>query len=187
MSSTGQSFINVSQIFCTKKHLLPIFLFSVVMEAHLLKNEAAIYLNIFLHAVNSIACLIDIFITARPWKIFHFVYPICFGLYYTAFSLIYWGAGGVGVCYTTDIGHPTAIVKKGGFWCDPFIYPILDWQSNPAIAAGVLAGGCIVLPIFHAFWMGLAKIRQMIYSCTCGRGMTDYEERYINPPATTSL
>ena len=157
------------------------------MEAHLLKNEAAVYLNIFLHAVNSIACLIDIFITARPWKFFHFVYPICFGLYYTAFSLIYWGAGGVGVCYTTDLGHPTATEKRGEFWCDPFIYPILDWQSNPAIAAGVLAGGCIVLPIFHAFWMGLAKIRQMIFSCTCGRGMTDYEERYINPQATTSL
>ena len=164
---------------------LTICLIADVMEAHLLKNEAAEYLNFFLHAVNSIACLIDIFINARPWKMFHFVYAMCFGLYYAAFSLIYWGAGGVGVCYKTTVGHPTATVKQNGMFCDPFIYPILDWENNAAISAGVIIGGCFVLPIFHAFWMGLAKIRQLIYSCTCGK--TDYEERYITNHRTTTL
>ena len=144
--------------------------FSVVVEAHLLKNEAAIYLNIFLHAVNSITCLIDIWISGRPWKPFHFVYPILFGFYYAGFSLIYWGAGGVGICYTTQVGHPTATVAKApNFWCDPFIYPILDWENEPLMAVGIIAGGCLFIPVLHFFWLGLAWIRQKIYAKIFGR------------------
>ena len=53
------------------------------MEAHLLENETEVILNVFLHASNTVACLIDIFISARPWKVGHFVYAITFGFYYT--------------------------------------------------------------------------------------------------------
>ena len=91
--------------FISKKSLLII----VVVEAHLLKNTAAVVLNFFLHGVNSITCLIDIWISGRPWKPFHFVYSIYFGLWYAAFSLIYWGAGGTGICYKEREGHPTGI------------------------------------------------------------------------------
>ena len=143
------------------------------MEAQLLKNEAAIYLNIFLYGVNSLTCLIDIFITARPWKPFHFIYGILFGFYYAAFSLIYWGAGGVGVCYSTKEGHPTATVQRGNSFCDAFIYPILDWQNSPGISVGVILGGCLVLPLIHFFWMGLAWIRQKIASKILGEDSTD--------------
>ena len=153
-------------------------LISVVVEAHLLKNETAEYLNIFLHGVNSFTCLIDIFISARPWKLLHFLYPICFGTYYAAFSLIYWGAGGLGVCYKyrTD----TATVHSNNMWCDPFIYPILDWQNNPGLAAGVIVGGCLVMPLIHLFWMGLAWIRQTIYEKCLGNSSHEKHHLPIN-------
>ena len=146
-------------------------LYADVVESHLLKNEIAVILNVFLHGVNSITCLIDIFISARPWKVFHFVYPIIFGFYYAGFSLIFWGGGGVGVCYntkTTPENHPTATVHfpDSNEWCDPFIYPILDWQNNPLIAIGVILGGCLVIPLIHFFWMGLIWIREYIASKT---------------------
>ena len=89
------------------------------MESHLLKNQAAVYLNIFLHAGNSLACLIDIFASARPWKAFHFLYAVIFGFVYAAFSLIYWGAGGVGICYPSRT--ETATVHKGDSFIHSFI------------------------------------------------------------------
>ena len=42
----------------------------------------------------------------RPIRLEHFYMPIIFGLYYTAFSLIYWTAGGVGVCMPKCLDLP---------------------------------------------------------------------------------
>lgn len=55
-------------------------------------------LNVFLHGLNTVSCLIDIMVTARPIYIHHSYLPIIFGVYYTLFSLVYWAAGGVGIC-----------------------------------------------------------------------------------------
>ena len=132
----------------------------------MLKNTAAVVLNVFLHAVNTAVCLIDIWISGRPWKSFHFIYAIFFGLYYAAFSLIYWGAGGTGICYVEREGHLTPanqLVAQNGQWCDPFIYPILDWANHPGIAVGMLFGGCIVFPLLHFFWLGISRLREWIF------------------------
>ena len=145
------------------------------MESHLLENETEKILNIFLHASNSVACLIDIFISARPWKAFHFVYAMTFGFYYASFSLIYWGGGGVGICYASrdDCPYDTCTVPKGEEWCDPFIYPILDWQNNALIAIGVFLGVTLLVPFLHFVWMGLAWIRHYIYLKTVSKNPTD--------------
>ena len=143
------------------------------MEDHLLENETAIILNVFVHGINSITCLIDIFISARPWRLFNFTYAIVFGAYYASFSLIYWGAGGVGLCYDTnvDLRIPlSATVHKNNQWCNPFIYPIiLDWQNLALIAIGVILAACLAIPLIHLFWMGLVRIRQYIYSKTMSK------------------
>ena len=138
-----------------------------VMEDHLLENETAIILNVFVHGINSITCLIDIFISARPWRLFNFAYAIVFGAYYAILSLIYWGAGGVGICYDTieDLRIPlSAAVHKNNQWCNPFIYPIiLDQQNLGLIAVGVIFGA-FAIPLIHLFWMGLVLIRRYIHS-----------------------
>ena len=148
----------------------------------MLKNTAAVVLNVFLHAVNTIVCLIDIWISGRPWKSFHFIYAIFFGLYYAAFSLIYWGAGGTGICYVEREGHLTPanqLVEQNGQWCDPFIYPILDWANHPGIAVGMLFGGCIVFPLLHFFWLGISRLREWIFYRIYDRRKVEPEDHHI--------
>ena len=41
---------------------------------------------------------------SRPWRLLHFYFPILFGLYYTFFSVIYWAAGGTGICKVVEPG-----------------------------------------------------------------------------------
>ena len=54
-----------------------------------------------------------------------------FGFYCASFSIIFWGGGGVGICNASKEECPYygqyCTVQKGKHWCDPFIYPILDW------------------------------------------------------------
>ena len=66
-------------------------------------------------------------------------------------------------CYYEAEDRITCTVQKGDQWCDPFIYPILDWQDNALMAIGVVLGGCFVVPIIHFIWMGLAELRHYIY------------------------
>jgi hypothetical protein len=54
-------------------------------------------------------------------------------------------------------------VLSGVETCDKFIYPILDWEGNPGLAIGMIFGGCLVLPVIHSFWLGLAKVRGKIF------------------------
>lgn len=146
-----------------------------VLENHLMKNTAAVVLNVFLHGVNSLACLVDIFVSARPWRPLHFGYAIGFGIYYTLFSVIYWASGGTGICRPLDPNVALELRKTDpgaypdGIHCDKYIYPILDWEDNAGLAIGVILGGCLVIPLIHLFWMFLAQVRIWIYKMTRGR------------------
>lgn len=51
--------------------------------------------NLLTHAFNSIIMLSDKLIIAHPIRLLHFIQPTCFGLFYVAFSLIFFWAGGV--------------------------------------------------------------------------------------------
>ena len=66
-------------------------------------------------------------------------------------------------CFYEDGGYYTCTVQKGDQWCDPYIYPIIDWQNNALMAIGVILGGCFVVPVIHFIWMGLAELRHYIY------------------------
>ena len=116
-------------------------------------------MNVFLHGVNTVSCLLDIMITARPIRVHHFYLAIIFGLYYTFFSLIYWAAGGHGLC------RP---LQSEQCEYDPYIYPILDWDGKPGLAVGMILGSCVLMPLLQAGWWGLScarsKIRQSIMS-----------------------
>jgi len=129
-----------------------------------LRGNGAVILNVLLHGANTIACLIDIFISARPWKKFHFAYAMIFGCYYLIFNLSYYAFGGVGFCYDTKEGNPGASVQQGQKWCDPFIYPIMDWHNIPWISAKVVSVAFIFVPLYHFLWMGLVRSRKYICS-----------------------
>ena len=43
-----------------------------------------------------------------------------------------------------------------------YIYPILDWEDHPGLAAGVVTGGCVLMPLLVAFWWCLVWLRHKI-------------------------
>ena len=65
-----------------------------VVEHKLLLNPADWVYNFFLHAFNTVSCLLDLLLSARPISLFHAYLPVIFGLIYSLFSLIYWLCGG---------------------------------------------------------------------------------------------
>ena len=86
--------------------------------------------------------------------------------HYSISKLIYLVLG-TGICH--DQATETApYPNDNGEYCDPFIYPILDWENNAGMAFGVIAGGCLVIPVLHFLWMGLAWLREKVFSCCRG-------------------
>lgn len=136
-----------------------------VVEYHLMKTPWMMFLNVFLHAGNTLSCLIDIFITARPFRVTHFYLPILFGVWYSLFSVIYWAAGGLGICRCEEDPAPANCTLH----CDKYIYPILDWQDHPGNAVAIVLGGMVCMPLLQAFWWGLSKLRLYIFNRSAGR------------------
>lgn len=135
-------------------------------------------LNYFLHLVNTLSCLLDMFMTARPVRIHHFYLAVLFGVWYTLFSATYWAAGGIGACrpriadwanatepcpqpdpcadfQTTNANNCTVV-------CDSYIYPILDWGDKPGEAVAIVLGGCVVMPLMQGLWWAIAKLRDKL-------------------------
>ena len=47
--------------------------------------------------------------------------------------------------------------------CASFIYPMLDWSNDPTLAIFVTLGGCVVVPLCHAFLWGVYKVRLALW------------------------
>ncbi|XP_078657447.1 protein rolling stone-like [Branchiostoma floridae x Branchiostoma belcheri] len=103
--------------------------------------------SILFHAMNTVVIVIDVFVSGLPYRLLHLVYPSAFGFAYVVFTVIYWVAGG------TD------------FFGRPWIYPVIDYGGNPAMAAGVAAGSVLVaIPLCHVILFGLALAREKLKS-----------------------
>ncbi|XP_055639296.1 protein rolling stone-like [Toxorhynchites rutilus septentrionalis] len=100
--------------------------------------------NILIHATNCVFMFIDLIIVAYPVRIWHMVQPICFGLIYCLFSVVYFLFGG------TD--------KKGR----PFIYNVLDWQT-PGRSMVTVVGTITLAIIVHVLMFFVYKLRNSIY------------------------
>ena len=64
----------------------------------MLDTPAKVALNFMFHGFNSISCIIDVFIVRREMKFWHLWYAMAYGIAYMIFSVIYWAAGGQGIC-----------------------------------------------------------------------------------------
>ncbi|XP_078574524.1 protein rolling stone-like [Branchiostoma floridae x Branchiostoma japonicum] len=101
--------------------------------------------SILFHAINCVVIVIDVSVSALPLRLLHFVYPSAFALAYVIFTVIYWVAGG------TDVNN------------NPWIYTVLDYGGNPAMAGGIAAGSILVaIPLCHVTLFGLAVAREML-------------------------
>lgn len=138
-----------------------------VVEFELIKGPWMHALNYFLHLVNTLSCVFDMFMTARPVRLHHAYLPALFGVWYTFFSLIYWAAGGTGICAPRCLNLPLdssldQLDPSCPVHCDSYIYPILDWEDNPGMAAGIVIGGCLAMPLLQATWVGIAWLRDKV-------------------------
>lgn len=79
-----------------------------------------------LHAINGIFAVLDLWLSGVPVRVYHALYSISFGCAYVLFTGVYYAADG------RD--------SQG----NRFIYPFLDYSSNPR-AAAALALSCAVL------------------------------------------
>ena len=98
-------------------------------------------MNFFVHAFNSIASIGDLLLAKRPCRLMHFYHPLLIFLAYTAFSAIYWAAGGR---------------NEDGL---SYIYPVLDWENLGLTIPFVSIGLVIALPIAHFFIWALHLLR----------------------------
>jgi hypothetical protein len=73
-------------------------------ERHFLDFE-----NFSGHLLIAVACLVDVFISDRPWRVIHAIHPIIFGGVFGIFSFFYFLAGGT------------------NYYFEPFVYHIIDW------------------------------------------------------------
>lgn len=83
--------------------------------------------SIHVHMLNGIVACIDMLITGLPFRILHVVYVIMFGSVYIIFSGIYYAANGIDI------------------FGNRYIYPILDYDHNPGLAAGVGVSCAVIL------------------------------------------
>ena len=180
---TGTVAVFITLIYWTLLH-------PIVIEENLMPGAYKEFLNVFLHLLNSVSFLIDIFVTARPTRIHHFYFAIMFGLWYMAFSLVYWAAGGTGRCYCNDAiaslvntttaaagvtaATPGTAVTECVWYCDSFIYPILDWGDHPGLAVAMIAGGVLAMPLVQTLWWLCYKLRLAISRRFAGRRWVIY-------------
>ena len=73
--------------------------------------------NYNVHLIQTVITLIDVAISARPWRFCHAIYPFLFALTYLGFNVI----------YTVVLGGKNS---KG----EDFVYSILDWGNTPTTA-----------------------------------------------------
>ncbi|XP_033626958.1 protein rolling stone-like [Asterias rubens] len=98
-----------------------------------------------MHTLTSVICLLDLFLTALPVNLLHFIYPFLVGVGYIIFTLVYWAI------------NPN----------DDPIYPFLDYTNNPGLAAGAVIGSSMVVVIMQGIIWLMYKLRQWIW-IRCG-------------------
>lgn len=130
-----------------------------VVEHNLIVGAWMNFLNVFLHAINSVSCIFDLFITARPIFYQHVYLPIAFGFYYMFFSLIYWAAGGTGICRCKDGSKILGCIQD----CDKYIYPILDWEDHAGNAVLMIFVSIVAILMIQGLVIGLYKLRVWIH------------------------
>nr|ACO10517.1 rolling stone [Caligus rogercresseyi] len=132
-------------------------------------GQGPTYTNIFIHGLNSVVCLIDLFVIERGISIYQVYQPIIFTLWYILFSLFYHLAGGK---------------NHDG---DPYIYPILDWRK-PGVALTVALIGAVAVTINHCLVFLFYKLRRYIRIVLLGNSKTKEESEFTskNPVQTTN-
>lgn len=139
------------------------------------------------HTLNSLACLFDSLISARPTSIGHFWLPLAFGAFYLLVNLLFWVGGGLGLCkihcvstgsnlnvtdysFARPAGVPVAVQACDEpppcdtLVCEDYLYPPLDWSCSPGLAVALVCAIFASTPLVQVFWWAIFKLRLKLAS-----------------------
>ncbi|XP_013133344.1 PREDICTED: protein rolling stone-like isoform X2 [Papilio polytes] len=116
--------------------------------------QGDIWLDVATHGINSCITLVEVLAARTPVRLLHVYQPLGVGLWYAAFSGVYYAAGG-----TDGNGYP-------------FIYEILDWRQGGRAGTVVAASTACLIVIYVLVWgttlcrekLSLATIRTTSHS-----------------------
>lgn len=108
--------------------------------------------NFSLHAMNSIYVVLNLVLTATPSRLLHFIYPVLFGVVYTAFSVVYHLADGTNV--------------RG----QPYIYSVLDWSRPGRTLLMSSISNFLAIPVVHLLLFLLHVLAERLGTCRRARG-----------------
>ncbi|ELT87729.1 hypothetical protein CAPTEDRAFT_227205 [Capitella teleta] len=98
--------------------------------------------DIHLHIMNSMLVILDLLISAYPFRFSHLIYPLIYGFVYTSFSIVYW-----------SFDHSRVI------------YPIvLDWNHPLSTCMYVALLSVIGIPVISLICFAFHQIRHGISS-----------------------
>lgn len=103
-------------------------------------------INIHFHALNGIVAVLELWITGLPIHLLHFIYPTFFAAMYSAFTGVYYAVNGTG--------------SDG----ERYIYPVLDYSSQPGVAAGIILGAVVGLSVIHVLFLLQYLLRNWVTS-----------------------
>lgn len=95
----------------------------------------ALWLDIATHGLTSCTLLTEVLISRTPIWLTHIYQPLGLGLWYAAFSAIYYAAGG------TD--------SKG----NAYIYEVLDWSDGKGSAIVVIGSVVALIVLYLVLWI----------------------------------
>lgn len=98
--------------------------------------------NIHRHAINLVLIFMDIWVTAFPVRILHFIYGSAFAFVYIFMTVLEWATGGIDA-----------------------VYFFLNWETNPGLAVGIAIAFAIFGPLLcQIIWFGIYSLR--VYTST---------------------
>ncbi|CAH0727508.1 unnamed protein product, partial [Brenthis ino] len=101
------------------------------------------WLDLSTHGFNSCVAFIEVILSRSPHHFLHIYQPLGVGLWYVAFTGIYYAAGG-----TDSLGNP-------------YIYAVLDWRQPDQAGVIVTAAAVGLLVLYTVLW-GLSLCRDKL-------------------------
>ncbi|XP_017857151.1 PREDICTED: protein rolling stone [Drosophila arizonae] len=105
--------------------------------------KVSMFFNIWSHVLPSLVNTIDHMIVAHPTRVFHFIYPVIFGMLYLLFAITYY-------C----VGARDPLGRR-------FIYKVLDFSSKPL-------QGAVTVSMIICILMSLTLLQYFIYRMRVG-------------------
>ena len=117
--------------------------------------------NAHVHILNGVFALVEVWITGLPIHLLHFLYPLLFSVSYGVFTGVYYAVNGTG---------PTG---------ESYIYPVLDYDSQPGAAIGTLSVALVACLMIHLLFHCQHLFRHWLTSHLQHR--SKYYKRYFDP------